>query len=137
LKAKAKAKPPVGLIIAGIAGGVVVLLAILFGLLALLDSAGKKNIRFGLTEGQRASIFFRLVEAIDNFGMGDSAKKAWRDIQAEYKIDRNITREILKEGFASPNWRQPDSPTAKAKAQRKAWVAARTPDGSRDPMLID
>jgi hypothetical protein len=138
-----KQQPPIGLFIAGGAGAVVLLFAIVIAVVVSQSGPSAPARKWGLTLGQRQQVFYKLIEAVDLYGMTPEGKQAWHDLQQKYKIGDDATKAILEEGFNSSGksisrgWPEPDLPSGKdasVKTNRRTWNRVRTEMG-REPML--
>ncbi len=128
-------------------GGFAALIALLVVVVVAVKFSGEEakpaannaeGMKFGLTEPQRRQFFFKLVEAVDDFGTGDKCRAQWSELQKTYGVDDSATAKILDEGFdagfGASFWPQPDNTTPAGKVRFKTWNAEKTQTGHY-PML--
>ena len=95
-----------------------------------------EDVRFGLKEGVRITLFKQLVKAVDERGISKSCKEEWYRLADAYKLDRKNIKDLLEEGFSFKNkkWELPEATsTANNLAVRMDWISQRH-NGS-DPIL--
>ncbi len=83
------------------------------------DTSKVSSVKYGLSKGQRRTIFTALIKAVDQLGENAAKKDEWPKIAAEYEIDVGTLAKILDEGLDS-GWLLPtmDNYTAKTKSNR-------------------
>jgi hypothetical protein len=134
-RSKTKAGKPNPLLGVYIAGGVgaVVIIAVLASMMS--SGPSPKPTKWGLTEGQRLHVFQDAIRAVDEFGMGESCKKDWKQLEEKAKITDEALKAILEEGFKA-GWEQPEwgNYDATKKSHRMEWTKRRN-ELRREPLM--
>ena len=141
-------KLPMEWIVAGGVGAALLLIILLVVVFMSGSSHGGKhsNVKYGLSEPQRKKLYYDLLDAVNNYGVSDEGRKAWRSIEKRYGVGRDVVAKVLDEGMSAGGpgslntWPQPQFPAgndAGRFAKFKEWVRQRGLNGENDPLLRD